>query len=308
MNQRAVPLHAGNRKCPTASSAVGFGSPLGALPEQVPHVVRRTADSHALNVPHAVQGTQRTVQNYVPKMKVIVQQRTYRLRWQRWQSPRRSMDNPGYLYASSVMQLCRSAMETSARTIWLLSDPDRNVRRDRCMSMEMEQLEQQSQFLKLDAEFERRGRNPRPPNVVAMNASHREKHADLTSRVKKGYTFTKPPSFTKTIAHAARWVDAHVPAHDTGELAASGLEEGARSFYPYGSSFVHGYSWMSDYARGGRLFGMIADSLAAALNMTECAVGLYEAACRAPGGRRGADSLVTERLEPTIAQWMSLYI
>ncbi|ETZ33616.1 hypothetical protein L841_3923 [Mycobacterium sp. MAC_080597_8934] len=34
------------------------------------------------------------------------------------------------LYASSIMQLCRSAMETSARTIWLLSDPDRNVRRD----------------------------------------------------------------------------------------------------------------------------------------------------------------------------------
>jgi hypothetical protein len=96
MNQRAVPLHAGNRKCPTASSAVGFGSPLGALPGQVPHVVRRTADSHALNVPHAVQGTQRTVQNHVPKMKVIVQQRTYRLRWQRWQSPWRSMDNPGY--------------------------------------------------------------------------------------------------------------------------------------------------------------------------------------------------------------------
>jgi hypothetical protein len=35
------------------------------------------------------------------------------------------------LHATSIMQLCRSAMEASARTIWLLGDPDRNVRRDR---------------------------------------------------------------------------------------------------------------------------------------------------------------------------------
>jgi hypothetical protein len=173
--------------------------------------------------------------------------------------------------------------------------------------MEMEQLEQQSHFLKLDAQFACNGRNPRPPPLVAMNTSHRAKHAELMSGVKKAYTSVKPPSFTKTIAEAAQWVDAHVPAHDTGELAANGLEEGARSFYSYGSSFVHGYSWMSDYARGGRLFGMIADSLAAALNMTECAVCLYETVCRAPGGQRDADSLVPERLEPTIAQWMSIY-
>jgi hypothetical protein len=56
---------------------------------------------------------------------------------------------------------------------------------------------------------------------------------------------------------------------------------------------------MTDYARGGILFGMIADGLAAALNMTECAVCLYEAACRPPGGQRAADSHVPERLEPT---------
>ncbi|GAB4695444.1 hypothetical protein MAHJHV65_44620 [Mycobacterium avium subsp. hominissuis] len=34
---------------------------------------------------------------------------------------------------------------------------------------------------------------------------------------------------------------------------------------------------------------------------------LYETVSRAPGGQRGADSLVPERLGPTIAQWMSLY-
>lgn len=207
------------------------------------------------------------------------------------------------LYASSIMQLCRSAMETSARTIWLLSDPDRDVRRDRCLSFEMEQLEQQSYFLKLEAEFEKRGRKPRPQNILDDNEAHRTKHADLLATAKDTYSYTKPPSFTKTITQAAKWVDGHLPAHDTGELAENGLEQGARSFYSVGSSFVHGYSWMTDYARGGVLFGMIADGLAAALNMTECAVCLYEAACRAPGGQRAVDSHVPERLEPTIGEW-----
>jgi hypothetical protein len=52
----------------------------------------------------------------------------------RGRGARRSTDDDRNLYASSIMQLCRSAMETSTRTIWLVSDPDRNVRQDRCMS------------------------------------------------------------------------------------------------------------------------------------------------------------------------------
>ena len=87
-------------------------------------------------------------------------------------------------------------------------------------------------------------------------------------RLKNAYTFTKPLSFTKTIAYAAAWVDAHIPAHDDGELANNGLLGGARTFYSYGSSFVHGYYWMTDYARGAMLFGMIADGLAASIHMT----------------------------------------
>ena len=42
--------------------------------------------------------------------------------------------NNGNVLASSIMQLCRSAMESSARTIWLLSSPVREVRRDRCLT------------------------------------------------------------------------------------------------------------------------------------------------------------------------------
>jgi hypothetical protein len=56
---------------------------------------------------------------------------------------------------------------------------------------------------------------------------------------------------SKTIALAAEWVDAHPPAHDTGELANETLGPGAKTFYSYGSSFVHEYQWAVDYGHGG---------------------------------------------------------
>jgi hypothetical protein len=68
----------------------------------------------------------------------------------------------GNVHASSIMQLRRSAMDSSARTIWLLSDPDSEVRRDRCLSLLMEQLEQQRRFLKINDDNVNRGPNPPP--------------------------------------------------------------------------------------------------------------------------------------------------
>jgi len=60
---------------------------------------------------------------------------------------------------------------------------------------------------------------------------------------------------------------------------------------------------MTDYARSGTVFALIADALAVTLNMAECAACLFEAASRAPGGVRPNDSCVPERLEGTITAW-----
>jgi len=126
--------------------------------------------------------------------------------------------------------------------------------------------------------------------------------------LRDNYAISRPESFSKTIALAAKWVNEHPPAHDTGELAANGLEGGAKASYSWGSGFVYGYKWAVDYVPGVKLFGMIADSLAAAIFMTECAVALYEAACRTAGEQRNAEvSYVPKRLEPTIAQWTGLH-
>jgi hypothetical protein len=206
-------------------------------------------------------------------------------------------------HLSEIMQLCRSAMESSALTIWLLSDPNREVRRDRCMSEEMEQLEQRSRFLTIAEWDETHRAAPYPQHLLDMNADHRRRYAEMMVRIKKAYNYSKPPSFTKMVTSAAQWVDSHLPAHDAGEIAANGLEGAARSFYSYGSSFIHGYKWMTEYARGGTVFTLLADSLAVSLNMTECAVCLYEAAARAPGASRPTESYLPERLEPTVAAW-----
>lgn len=213
---------------------------------------------------------------------------------------RRSHRQP---HLAELLQLCRVAMESAALTIWLLSDPAREVRRDRCMSEEMEQLEQRRRFLAISEEDEVKCPARYPKQVLKMNADHRRKYNEMLAQAKTAYTFAKTPSFTAMIRSSAQWVDAHVPAHDTGEIATNGLESTARALYSYGSSFIHGYKWMTDYARDGTVFTLIADALAVTLNMAECAVCLFEAASRAPGSERPKGSYVPEQFEPTIAAW-----
>jgi hypothetical protein len=115
--------------------------------------------------------------------------------------------NNGNVHAMPVMQLCRSAMESSARTIWILGDPDREVRRDRALNVLIEQLEQQKRFLVMADANATSGPNPLPPNLVTMNRAHQQKQADLVQRLRDNYAISKPESFSKTIALAARWVD-----------------------------------------------------------------------------------------------------
>jgi hypothetical protein len=206
-------------------------------------------------------------------------------------------------HIAETLQLCRVAMECAALTIWLLSNPSREVRRDRCMSEEMEQLEQRRRFLVIGEQDETARPTRYPQQLLVENAEHRRKYNKMLNGAKEAYTFDKSPSFTAMIRESARWVDVHVPAHDTGEIANNGLENSARAFYSYGSSFIHGYKWMTEYSRGGTVFPLIADALAVTLNMAECAVCLHETASRALGGARPEGSYVPERFESTIAAW-----
>ena len=96
------------------------------------------------------------------------------------------------------------------------------------------------------------------------------------------------------------------PAAD--EIPCGGMTLGAKHFYAYGSSFVHGFKWMSDYIGNDEdTLKLVADGFGAAVIMTECAVALVEAQSAAP-------RLVSRRmknypkwLRPTVAAWAPLY-
>lgn len=206
-------------------------------------------------------------------------------------------------HITEILQLCRVAMECAALTIWLLGDPDRTVRRDHCLAEEMEQLEQRRRYLVIGEQDETTKPGRLPQQMLVENAEHRRKYNKMLAEAKEAYKFAATPSFTKMVRSSAQWVDAHVPAHDDGEIDNNGMESVARQFYSYGSSFIHGYKWMTEYSRSGTVFPLIADALAVTLNMAECAVCLFEAASRAPGDALPSECYVPERFEPTIVAW-----
>ena len=135
-----------------------------------------------------------------------------------------------------------------------------------------------------------------------FNATFDRAYNAMFDKAKEAYPFVKTPDFTTIIRASAQWIDAHLPAHDTGEIAKSGLETTATAFYGDGSSFIRDYRWIAN-PRCGEQLALLADALAVSVSMAESAVCLYEAASRGPGGARPVGSSVPEQLEPTIAAW-----
>lgn len=210
------------------------------------------------------------------------------------------------LHAASVMTLCRSALETSARTIWLLSDTDPEVRRSRCVAVMAKEMEERKWFDINEGQYLKSGQISAPAEQAAKFDAHLAEQTRLRDIAKAART-EPAPGFTKTIEKASEWIDANVPAHDSGELAMNGMSVGAKRFYSLGSSFVHGYKWAVDYARDGHLFSMLADGFAASVNMTECAIALIEAQAQRPNGKTDREYHYPKTLAPTVREWSKLY-
>lgn len=212
---------------------------------------------------------------------------------------RRSHRQP---HLSEVLGICRVAMECAAASIWMLSGEDRAERLDRCLRIELEQLRKQSSFLKLSAKAEAAADSRYSADLRKMNAAHREKFNAMLSRSESAYPTNRPPQFSQLVEYSAKWIDAHVPAHDDGEISESSMEHSSTLFYSYGSSFIHGYKWLSDYSRDGAIWPMVADALAVSINMTECAACLFESAALAPGTSPDIEHF-PKRFTPTVATW-----
>ncbi|MFE2999584.1 hypothetical protein ACFXG4_31835 [Nocardia sp. NPDC059246] len=213
------------------------------------------------------------------------------------------------LYSSATMQLCRSAMEGSARAIWLLGDTSRQVRVDQCLALLAQELGEQKRFVGLQKASIHAAATPPTPEELNDLADHSQKVDQFLTDLNKTYTVPKAKGYTETVKLAATWIDDNRPAHATGDLASISFAPIAREFYSYGSSFVHGLQWAVDYGLNDRLYGMIADGIFSALIMTECAVALFEALSRDPAdaGTSHKDARVPAHLEPTIQAWAQMY-
>ena len=212
----------------------------------------------------------------------------------------------------SIGTLCRSAIENAAKTIWLICDTDREVRRARCLGYIARERSYQKSYIDIEeAVYAIRDDSATAIEYqVFLETKERyETRHNLILSLPDDKVIRPPRKFENVVAEAARWIDENPPPHIT---EANGLQYGmtlgAQRFYAFGSSFVHGYKWMSDYVAGERdILAQISDGIAAAVIITECAVALFEAQATHP-----ARSVVRARnyphwLEPTVAAWRPRY-
>ena len=148
------------------------------------------------------------------------------------------------------------------------------------------------------------GRQTAYQSFAETEQQYRERLNLLTSLAKSARQ--RPPSnYEFFISWSGDWIDKNPPPHITNaDGLRYGMSIGAERFYTVGSSFVHGYKWMTAYIGTEEdVLAQLADSLAAALIMTECAVALYEAQATHPARSLVRRKNYPDYLEPTVAEW-----
>jgi hypothetical protein len=212
----------------------------------------------------------------------------------------------GRLSTTSVASLCRCAMESSAKTIWLLSDTSREVRRARCLGFNERERSYQQPFIDLEQEVLLQRTDPQQANDTQRFQQHvadYDRRVDAIASLPEDAREKPPRKFEKVVERAAEWIDANPPPHAASELS-GGMTLGAKHFYAFGSSFVHGFKWMSDYIGGeASVLKVVADGFGAAVIMTECAVALFEAQSGTAETAIRRQKNYPHWLEPTVAAW-----
>ncbi len=225
-------------------------------------------------------------------------------------------------YAAAIQQrrtsnlstgtLCRSAIENAAKTIWLLGGDSRKVRRARCLGYTEREIGYQRQFIEIEEKFfavrDDDGKAADYRIFKETEGKYKTRLNLLTSLPSAART--KPEKrYEFFVEWAGKWIDDNLPPHI---INANGLRHGmsigAQRFYAVGSSFVHGYKWMSEYIGSDEdVMAQISDSLGAALIMTECAVALYEAQATHPKRSVVRAKNYPDYLEATVAAWRPIY-
>lgn len=194
----------------------------------------------------------------------------------------------GQLRTSAATALCRIAMESSAKTIWLIRETDTDERLRRCYGFAKGEYGRQDEFERFSTE----AFDARTDTLVDSERAEFERVKDRASARRAGINalpreaLQPPPSGPLAlVVESAQWIDEHVPRAPDPELDRVVHPRDAKSFYSLSSGFVHGFKWLTPYVTTGDDSGLLQitlDALGNALRMTECAVALYEAQAIGP--------------------------
>ncbi len=202
-------------------------------------------------------------------------------------------DSTGQLRTASIITLCRSALESASRTVWILSDTSRDERRNRALRVTKDEVLAQKKYL--DEQIKRGEGGAIPEDILAELKQSQEAASEILDELDEVKHALK---FDQTIEKAAQWID-----QDTLNSSVRPMADLSKSMYSIASGIAHGYTWTTNYLQSPtELSNIVADFLYAANTTTAAAVALFEAQASATGtvGGNGPPHLrhLAERLGP----------
>jgi hypothetical protein len=191
-----------------------------------------------------------------------------------------------------------------------LAPTEREVRRARCCGFIQSERNPQQSFIRIEDRVLTRRQNEGLPADFRNFQRHRDEYdgrQKLISALPKTQRIRPPTNYSDVVNWSAKWLDANPPAHAEDEMPL-GMELGADRFYSIGSSFVHGFKWMTDYIRDEEAtLKIVGEGFAAAVIMTECAVCLFEAQAANPARAARRKANYPDWLAPTVDAWLPRY-
>lgn len=207
-------------------------------------------------------------------------------------------------HTPSFLSSCRTAFESSAQAIWIMTADDRAGRRARAAGLARIGTEHAR-------EYQREAIESHDNKLVVMSAEdyaqsvHRLDFQQGELDVLGTLPQQKGGGYSAMVRKAASWLQDNPPLHST-DLDGKHFPSIMKQQYRLCSSFTHGHSWPTDLVDGPTsMFAMMADAIAAAVINTECAIALYEAQSTDPN--IGRTNYYPDRLQVTIDEWRSRY-
>ncbi|WP_079668982.1 hypothetical protein [Mycobacteroides abscessus] len=223
----------------------------------------------------------------------------------------------GQLRTSAATILCRTAMESAAKTIWLIHPTDTEERLRRSFGFIETERSWQNHFNQIEEEVLKARTDKFASADRTLFDTRRAKFEtklELITNLREEQRQRPPKNVLELVKGAEKWVDAENPRQPDPELDKIKVPRGAESFYSLGSGFVHGYKWLIDYIDPDSpaqaecdLLEITVDAFIAALRMTECAVALFEA--QAIGQKRSPrrTSNYPNGIQELVERWYALY-